>query len=184
MAGVPRSFFSVELCFSFARSMRVHDEVRRVLARTADDVPPGAKWANHRAVADVLLASIEDASRGCWEYFDDDSADVMWNDWLLPMNDRSRQPKGETAGGWFTMTMMLQAKRYSPTDQALARAFRGAGDALWTKGTFATMLQAIPSISFANVVRDALYLMPRDTTKGFTDEELDLERMKYLRVLG
>lgn len=181
---VPRSFFSVELCFSFAQSKRVHDEVRRVLARTSDEVTPGAKWANHRAVADVLLSCIDQAARGCWEYMDDDSADVMWNDWLLPLTDRSKQPRGDEAGGWFTMTMMMQAHRNTPTDRVIASAFQGVGDELWTRGTFAQMLQAIPAVSFSNVVRDALYLMPRDSTCGFTDDELEQERMKYLRVLG
>jgi hypothetical protein len=184
MSGVARSFFSVELCFSFTQAHAVHDQVRRVLARSGYDVPPGAKWANHRAVADVLLRNIDKASRGCWEYMDDDSADRMWNDWLLPLEDRTRQPAGQTPGGWFTMTLMLQAQRRSPTDRVLASAYAAAGDAPWTRGTFAAMLQAIPGISFASVVRDALYLMPRDTRCGFTDEELELERMRYLRVLG
>ncbi len=184
MSELPRSFFSVELCFSFTQAMRVHDEVRRVLDRTADEAPPSLKWSNHRAIADVLLSSIDSASRGCWEYMDDDTSDVMWDDWLLPMTDRSRQPVGREAGGWFTMTMMMQAKKGTATDQVLARAFSGAGSALWTRGTFATMLQAIPAVSFSNVVRDALYLMPRDTNCGFTDEELETERMRYLRVLG
>jgi len=184
MAGVPRSFFSVELCFPFARAHAVHDEVRRILGRTGDDAPPGAKWANHRAVADVLLQNIGEAARGCWEYMDDDSGDTMWDDWLLPLKDRSRQPAGDAAGGWFTMTMMLQARRHSPTDRVLSKAFAAAGDQLWTRGTFGAMLQAIPAIAFSSVVRDALYLMPRDTNRGFTDAELELERMKYLRVLG
>jgi hypothetical protein len=184
MVGVPRSFFSVELCFAFERAHAVHDEVRRILARTGDAVSAGAKWANHRAVADVLLQNIDAASRGCWEYMDDDSSDTMWDDWLLPLTDRSRQPRGETSGGWFTMTMMLQAQRRSPSDRVLSDAFATAGDALWTRGTFASMLQSIPAIAFSSVVRDALYLMPRDSNRGFTDEELTLDRMKYLRVLG
>jgi hypothetical protein len=183
MSSVARSFFSVELCFSFTHGQRIHDEVRRVLARTGDDVSPATKWANHRAVADVLLAGIDHASRGCWEYMDDDSSDVMWDDWLLPLNDRSRQPRGEEAGGWFTMTMMFQARRRTQTDRVFATAFENVGDQLWRRETFAEMLHTIPAISFANVVRDALYLMPRDTNCGFTDDELASERMKYLRLL-
>jgi hypothetical protein len=80
--------------------------------------------------------------------------------------------------------MMLQARRGTPTDRVLASTFAGVGDELWTRETFSQMLQTIPAVSFANVVRDALYLMPRDTNRGFTDEELATERMKYLRVLG
>ena len=184
MAGVSRSFFSVELCFSLTDSFALHREAQRVLKRTPDTVLPSAKWANHRQVADLMLAAIKDARRGCWEYMDDDSDDAMWNDWLLPLTDRSRQPKGDEEGPWFTITLMMQAKRNAQTDRILKSAFDAAGDNLWTKGTFATMLQAIPAISFASVVKDSLYLMPRDTNKGFTDAELKLERMQYLRVLG
>ncbi|HEY1101262.1 MAG TPA: hypothetical protein VGF99_20155 [Myxococcota bacterium] len=178
-----RSFFSVELCFSFTDANAVHDEARRILNRTNDHVAPGAKWANHRAMADVLLQNIDKASRGCWEYMDDDSDDVMWKDWLLPMTDRSRQPQS-TGGEWFTVTMMAQAKKGSPSDDVLAHAFRGVGDELWTRGTFASMLKSIPAISFGSIVKDALYVMPRDSKHGFNDDELQLERMKYLRVLG
>ncbi len=145
---------------------------------------PSAKWANHRQIADLMLNAIPDAARGCWEYMDDDSDDVMWDDWLLPLTDRSRQPKGEQEGPWFTITLMIQAQSHVHTDRILKNAFAGAGDALWTKGTFATMLQAIPAISFGSVVKDALYLMPRATDMGFTDAELNSERMKYLRPLG
>lgn len=179
-----RSFFSVELCFSLNNSYALHKESQRVLARTPESVSPSAKWANHRQIADLMLAAIPDAQRGCWEYMDDDGDDAMWNDWLLPMSDRSRQPKGEDEGPWFTITLMMQAKRQAQTDRILKSAFESAGSNLWTKGTFATMLQAIPAISFGSVVKDALYLMPRDTNKGFTDQELNSERMKYLRVLG
>ena len=184
MAGVARSFFSVELCFPFATANAVHDEARRILNRTTDHVPVGGKWANHRAMADVLLQNIDAATRGCWEYMDDDSEDVMWNDWLLPMSDRGKQPKGNAEGGFFTVTMMAQAKKGSPSDEVLSRAFNMAGSELWTRGTFASMLKSIPAISFASIVKDALYVMPRDSVNGFTDEELTLERMKYLRILG
>lgn len=181
---VARSFFSVELCFSLTNSYSLHREAQRVLARTPETVSPAAKWANHRQIADLMLNAIPDAQRGCWEYMDDDGDDAMWNDWLLPMSDRSRQPKGDEEGPWFTITLMMQAKSGAQTDRILKGAFVGAGDRLWTKGTFATLLQAIPAISFGSVVKDALYLMPRDTTRGFTDAELNSERMKYLRVLG
>lgn len=184
MAGIPRSFFSVELCFSLTNSFTLHREAQRVLGRTPDTVLPSAKWANHRQIADLMLSAIPDASRGCWEYMDDDGDDAMWNDWLLPLTDRSRQPKGEQGGPWFTITLMIQARQHVHTDRLLKSAFAGAGNALWTKGTFAAMLQTIPAISFGSVVKDALYLMPRDTNMGFTDAELNSERMKYLRVLG
>jgi hypothetical protein len=184
MPGVARSFFSVELCFSLTNSFGLHREAQRVLGRTPDTVSPAAKWANHRQIADLMLSTIADARRGCWEYMDDDGDDAMWDDWLLPLKDRSRQPKGEDEGPLFTITLMIQAKRFAQTDRILKGAFDDAGDNLWTKGTFAAMLQAIPAISFGSVVKDALYLMPRDTSKGFTDAELNSERMKYLRVLG
>lgn len=180
---VGRSFFSVELCFSFSAAAPVHRQVQRILSRTLDDVPVREKWANHRAIADILLAHVNTAVRGCWEYMDDDGDDRMWNDWLLPMKDRTRQPMGQYDGGYFTVTLMMQCKRGSPTDRTAQTAFRAAGSDLWTRDTFATMLQAIPGISFAGVVKDALYLMPRDNNVGFTDDELRLPRMTYLRVL-
>ncbi len=179
-----RSFFSVELCFSLENSYVLHQEAQRVLKRTPETVSPAGKWANHRQVADLMLQAIQDARRGCWEYMDDDADDAMWNDWLLPLTDRSRQPQGNKEGPWFTITLMLQARRFTQTDKILKGAFSGVGDALWTRGTFAEMLQAIPAISFGAVIKDALYLMPRDAVHGFTDEELNSERMKYLRPLS
>jgi hypothetical protein len=181
---VSRSFFSVELCFSFTNAPALHSKLQAIIQRSGDKLHAQEKWRNHRDVADLLLAHIDTAERGCWEYMDDDSDDAMWDDWLLPMNDASRQPQGTEAGGHFTITMMMQCRKGTSTDATAARAFRTVGDQLWTRGTFAAMLQTIPGISFGGVVRDALYLMPRDNTAGFTDDELATARMQYLRPLG
>jgi len=179
-----RSFFSVEVCFSFSRSAALHDRLARLVKGAPESQDPEHKWRLHRRVADALIAGLPEAERGCWEYVDDDGEDAMWTDWLAPLSDESRRPSGEEAGGYFTFTMMMQAKRHSPTDRVLARAFRASEGALWNRGTFAGLLQTLPALSFDSVVRDALYLMPRDGNRGFTEGELQTERMKYLRVLG
>jgi hypothetical protein len=184
LSTAPRSFFSVELCFSFTHATALHGKLRTIIDRLGPQVHAQEKWQSHRDVADLLLANIQHANFGCWEYMDDDSDNNMWNDWLLPMTDRSRQPTGDEPGGWFTITMMMQCRKGTSTDATAARAFRTVGDQLWNRGSFAAMLQTIPGISFGGVVCDALYLMPRDTTYGFTDNELTSARMQYLRPLG
>jgi hypothetical protein len=79
---------------------------------------------------------------------------------------------------------MFQVKSKTSSDRVLSSAFRMSQGALWTRSTFATMLQTLPGISFDAIVKDALYVMPRDTNVGFTERELGQERMKYLRTLG
>jgi hypothetical protein len=184
MAHPPRSFFSVELCFPFTTAAALHTEVRKLLQEAPAEAHADLKWRNHRQIADLLLQHISSAVRGCWEYMDDDGEDRMWDDWLLPLTDRTRQPAGHEAGGYFTVTMMMQCCQGTRSDRVARTAFKAAGDQLWTSGTFASMLESIPAISFGGVIKDALYLMPRDHNAGFTDDELKLERMKYLRLLG
>jgi hypothetical protein len=179
-----RSFFCVELCFSFVDRAALHSELRTLIQVAPRVAAPDEKWRLHRRAVDLLSREVQHAERGCWEYMDDDSDSTMWNDWMRPLRERDRRPKGDEPGGWFTFGMMFQLKRHSATDHVIAALYRSIGDTTWTRNTFAHMLQAIPRISFGSVARDTMYLMPRDDNKGWTDAELGLEHMKYLRVIS
>jgi hypothetical protein len=181
---VARSFFSTEILFSFTRSAALHGRFRDLVQTAPGALFPEQKWRLHRRAANLMLEGLAEAERGCWEYMDDDGSDEMWNEWESPLHDPSRRPGGREPGGFFTFTMMFQTKSGTLSDRSLASACRLGEGQLWSRGTFATMLQTLPALGFDSVVKDALYLMPRDATAGFTERELAADRMKYLRVLG
>jgi hypothetical protein len=182
-----RTFFSIELCFALSTSAAAHAELRAALARSTGAKTPRAQWQLLRTTTDVMARNLKDAVYGCWEYFDDEQAESMYDDWLKPLQDPSRRPKPSTldpVGRYFTSTICLQPIKGSGTDMDLAAACRVSQPQLWKRATFQRILAALPKVSFASVARDAFYLMPQVADgHGFTRAELDSPAREYLRPL-
>ena len=110
-----RSFFSLELCFPLHDARACHDQLRGLMGKLLSAETPRGKWQLFKSAAHIMSTHLDRAYMGCWEYFDDGQADPMYEDWLQPMKDKSRQPKARTSEGasYFTFTMMLQPQRNS-----------------------------------------------------------------------
>jgi hypothetical protein len=54
----------------------------------------------------------------------------------------------------------------------------------FTRGTFAQLIAAIPTLNFANVQADAVYLSPGNDTDGLSDDDLRGEGYEYLKPLA
>jgi hypothetical protein len=182
---VSGSFFSLELCFPVSEARACHDELRAVLAKGLDQTTPRGKWLLWKSSMDVMQRYLPQAVLGCWEYFDDASADRMYEDWLEPMTNPQRRPQATSDDTrYFTFTLMMQVQSSSTTDYVLKTACSASEPNLWTRATFAKILDAVRKISFGVVVRDCVYMMPRDIDGyGFTHADLRGEKMTYLRPI-
>ena len=54
---------------------------------------------------------------------------------------------------------------------------------LWQRSSFARVLQALPSVSFAAVKGDVVYLIPRETDWGLMGSDLRQPKFHYLRPI-
>ncbi len=179
------SFFSVELCFPIGEARACHQELQAVLGKGLSQTTPRGKWLLWKSAAAIMEKHLQHATLGCWEYFDDDSADRMYDDWLEPLTNPQRRPQPtQDEARYFTFTLMMQMQRNSQTDFVLRAACAAKEPHLWARETFARILQELPKASFGVVVRDCVYMMPRDADSyGFTNEDLRSEKMTYLRPI-
>lgn len=184
------SFFSVELMFPFEAHAELHLRLKNHLLIGPLKAAPQEKWRHTVDASALLLQHLATAERGCWEYFNDATAESMYDDWMGPMTDESRQPghaaeddPNGTGPRWFTFTILFRMVRGSSTDLALMEACKVPKSSLWRRATFRRILAALQKVSFASVSRDAMYLMPRDGEYAWTPQDLERDNMNYLRSL-
>lgn len=181
------SFFSIELLFPFAKNEALHTRLRDHLRAGPLSATPQEKWRHTVEASGMLGDALSSARRGCWEYFDNEEAASMYDDWMRPMVDESRQPGPASEDGdgprYFTFTILFRMVKGSATDVALRTACNKPEGMLWRRSTFRGILRTLGQVSFASVSRDAMYLMPRDDSYGWTDVDLKRDFMGYLRAI-
>ena len=186
------SFFSFELCLRIEPGSPLLAEVRALLEREPEKSSLQGKWALASGVATLLLASLPAAERGCWEYFDDEErAKSLWSDWSKVVETKSgarSSPSGPVdpyrgQPRYMTVTMAFLLVRDAPTDLQLRAACNVAQSVLWQRSTFLRILEAVPSMSFASVRADTLYMIPGDGEWGLTAQDLADENFAYLRTI-
>lgn len=182
-----QSIFAMELCFRMYGDL--HAQLKRALPDQVVMQGVGQKWQQYRRVAQILHDGIHLAEAGCWDYFDDhDRAERDFAMWKKGMTTA----EGERAGPlvwspneprYLTFTMAFLLAKDSPSDVAL----RGSCDVpeamLWQRGVFARLLREFGQVSFASVIGDVSYLIPRDPDWALTAIDLTDPKFHYLRRL-
>lgn len=151
-----------------------------------------AKWYAYQHAREALLANFHALERGCWDYFDDpERAEKDFRMWLGGMTTEEgarSAPSGrpdpyrpEPRYLTFTMTWLIQ--QGTPADRALRDLCDIAEPELWRRWVFAHILRGMGVVSFASVVSDVMYLIPRDDDWGLTAQDLTDPKFHYLRVI-
>jgi hypothetical protein len=189
---VRHSVFTVEVCARLDVAPRLLDQLRPLVQGAPEHVTRDEAWQRHAAAAEVLLQYGAVIERGCWEYFDDEKhAMAMFDDWCRPVLDRvvprqgpSGSPGYRDAGPRYLLfTVVYLLARDSPSDLVVRDACDILPEALWKRATFRQLLGAVRTLSFASVKADSMYLVPRDSDWGLTQEDLAVETYQYLRRL-
>lgn len=186
------SFFSFELCLRIEPGSTLLPDVRMLLEGQPAKSSLQGKWELAKSVSNLLLASLPAAERGCWEYFDDEErAKSLWADWSKVVETKSgarTSPSGPVdpyrgEPRYMTVTMAFLLVRDAPTDLQLREACNVAQSLLWQRSTFLRILEAVPTMSFASVRADTLYMIPGDDEWGLTAGDLADEKFAYLRTI-
>lgn len=186
------AIFAVELCLPMTPGDPLQQQLRGMLTRQPAMMRPGEKWEFYRGVGALLTSRLHHAVSGCWDFFDDNQKAITDHDmWFNGMNTREgsrREPSGggdpfRGDGRYLTFTVSLLLDAESPSGVQLARHCKIPENALWRRGTFAHVLQALSYISFSSVKSDVVYLIPRDDGWGLTGEDLKHPKFHYLRQM-
>jgi hypothetical protein len=186
------SVFTLEVCARLDLGPLL-ERLRPLLQNAPEHVSRDEAWWRHSAAAEIVLGSMHQVERGCWEYFDDDStAKTMFEDWCRPLVERDlprREPSTanyRVAAGprYLALTFVYLLAAGSPSDLALRKTCNVSESNLWRRETFRSLLEAVRALSFASVKADAMYMVPRDTEYGLTSQDLGTEKFQYLRVIA
>ena len=188
MAG--RSILALELCLHFEAS--AHAQLQAIVRACGDRMSLQDKWMAYDQTARCLMANRHLWSRGCWDFFDDDTrARSDFNMWVHGMTSREgarTQPSGAAdpyRGGarFMTITMAALLVTGSVSERRLAHVCEIAQPYLWHAATFERILQGLRHLSFASVEGSTIYVIPRDADYSLTQEDLGHPKFEYLRPI-
>lgn len=187
------SILAVELCYVMHPGDGFAQGLRQAITRHPATASLRDRWTLYRHVAESLHNRLPQAVSGCWDFFDDDakarSDFEMWFGGMATREGARRAPSGhgDPYRGdhrYMTFTMALLLRQGAPCERNLRGVCHVPEPMLWQRDTFARILRAVPTLSFAAVARDVVYVIPRDDDWGLTAEDLRAEKFHYLRPLA
>ncbi|RYE84131.1 MAG: hypothetical protein EOO75_18505 [Myxococcales bacterium] len=190
------SVFALELAFPYDPSQNgPRQPLRELILKHPGTSSLRDRSLFYRAIADLLLAELPAAGRGCWDYYDDDLAVDKYDEWcggLLKeegarqLPSLSGQPsayRGANEVRYATFTVAFLMVRGSTVDRLFHDRCQVIEANLWRRATFAHLLHALRAMTFASVRSDVVYMIPNDDTFGLTADDLRAEKFAYLREI-
>ncbi len=193
-------FFAIELAVPLAGTNAGLAGYFRSLVHHHGEGPSRADKAKfYTAVAGSLYTQLPNALRGIWDYSDDvNEAKRMYADYTSVLSTRrgARTTPSRVASGGvgfrapelpgqpvLTATIALSVVEGTPAAQMIAQACGVPKNDLWTRRTFASLLQLIPRIPFSAVRSDVFYVIPGSPDWALTEPDLLTPEFSYLRLI-
>lgn len=180
--------FAMELCFRMPDTS-LSRRLREVVRAHPKQVSFQEKWEMYRTVRGLLLDNLEDAVKGCWDFFDEDGKAQtdfqMWCDGLFTQEGARAVPSGSGHATsdprymTFTMAFLLQAG--APSVETLSERCTVPEHDLWRRATFKRLLEQLGYLNFGSVKGDVIYVIPGADGWGLTGSDLLLEKFHYFR---
>jgi hypothetical protein len=186
------SIFAVEVCARLVPESPLRAALAEVVASAPERMTLHQKWEQYQRAAQLVVENLGHVERGCWDYFNDDARArkdfAMWSDGMLTEEGVRLGPSGRVdpyrgEPRFLTFTMALLIVQNTPTDRLMLEICRIPEATLWYRESFARILRGMAQMSFASVVSDVMYLLPRDDDWALTAQDLQAEKFAYLRVL-
>jgi len=193
-------FFAIELALPLAGTNAGLAGYFRSLVHQHGEKPSRADKAKfYGAIANTLQSQLPNALRGIWDFSDDvQEAKRMYADYTSVLSTRRgarTSPSRVAEGGVgfraaelpgapiLAATVALSVIAETPAAHMIAQACAVAKSELWTRRTFATLLQTLPRIPFSAVRSDVFYVIPGSPEWALTEPDLLTPEFSYLRLI-
>ena len=186
------SVLAVEICYPLQPGGTLVGQLRQAIEQHPAQASAREKWSFYRWLSETLYNNLHAAVSGCWDFVDDDaraqSDFTMWFQGMATREGARHTPSGvgdpyRGEHRYLTFTIALLLRRDAPSERHLARVCDVPEAQLWQRATFARVLQALPSVSFAAVKGDVVYLIPREADWGLLGSDLRQPKFHYLRPI-
>jgi REP element-mobilizing transposase RayT len=169
-----------------------HDPVYRELHKLIRAAPERANYARmhdyYGRITQLLRKESHRFKLGTWDYWDDPTrAERDFQDWVDGLKGREARLKPapeEWGQRHLACAVALLLQHHSTSDQRLLRHCDIPEEKLWSRGTFAHLLDGLKLLNFLHVQSDLVYLLPgSDAELGLTEEDLATADWDYLHPL-
>lgn len=190
------SIFAMEVCIRLPPQSSLAAELRMLVLTSPQASTYDDKFRLYRRASDLVLANLDNVSKGCWDYFDENARAErdykMWVDGMLteegartmPSRQGGADPYRSEGSGYLTLTMAFLLVQGSPTDRQMAARCNIPQPQLWQRWVFERLLQGIPLLNFGSVKSDVIYVIPGDDRWALTAQDLAEPKFNYLRSIG
>lgn len=190
------SVFAIEMAFAYDAQSQTRSELRRLISEHSSLTSYAQKAWFYGVATDLILREAPSFERGCWDYFDNEIALDKYNEWCGGLlQEEGVRTTPSVVGGrgpyrasgeirYMTFTMAFLLVRGSNTDRNLAARCNIPQSNLWRRDVFVYLLQGIRLFNFASIRSDVVYMIPNQDDYGFTAEDLQADKFKYLRPVG
>lgn len=182
--------FAMELCILMRDTTLCH-QLQGLVREHPARVSFAQKWEMYRRARALLLANLDLATRGCWDFFDEDHKSEtdfkMWCDGLFTQEGARLTPSGSgdpaTDPRYMTFTMAFLMQAGAPSVETLSELCTIPDHLLWKRETFAKLLENLGQLNFGSVKGDVVYVIPGADEWGLTAADLELAKFHYLREI-
>ncbi|MFO0552049.1 MAG: hypothetical protein U0271_26925 [Polyangiaceae bacterium] len=185
-----RSILAVELCMRLDPA--IQNYLRQLITTGTEKLNFHQKWWLYDQVRRTLVSQRALWVKGCWDFFDNDTkarSDFnMWVQGMLTEEGARPTPSGQPDpyrgdARYMTFTAACMMVKMTPSERQIAAQCDIPESQLWTAASFERVLNSFAYLNFASVEGSTLYLIPRDTEYGLTDEDLRHPKFEYLRPI-
>lgn len=190
------TFFGIQVAVKAFFKDDFRSRLHATVARAAAEQRLNEKRTFWKQVTAVLNEAMPVFERGYWDLVREDRAEEEFETWCSEIEGSIATETEELGSApdevnrlsaersYVLCTMAFLIERGSNSDLTLGEVCDLPESAYFTRATFARLIAAIPTLNFANVQSDAVYIVPGNETDGLSSDNLEGEGYAYLKPLG
>lgn len=182
------SLFALQVFLPLPAADSLRADLVQAVRQMPDHSSFSAKNDAYAHIVRLLHAHVGGFQLGVWDYFEDNNvAKAEWDQWCEGTEADAREAPApdpyRTGSLQMFVTILLLMAHGKAADRAMCAACAMPEGTEWTRQTFGRLLAVLPTLNFATVSSDAIYVRPGVMGGGVSAAELGEEHYQYLRKL-
>lgn len=190
------SFFGVQVVVKAFFNDRLRQQLHEIIAGSQDEQTLFEKRAFWKRLCAVLNDAMPVFEMGYWDLIRGGRAQEEFETWCSEIEGALATEKEELGAAADEFNRLSANKDYiivtaavlidegSNSDLTVGERCDLPESDYWTRQTFSRLIGTFPLLNFANVLADAVYLIPGSEQDGLSSDDLHGEGYEYLKPLS